>query len=297
MKRSAGLFGKGVLMGASDIVPGISAGTIAFISGIYEEFIASIKAFSPRLLSDGAKTLIGKGDRVQFRNDVKLLNLPFLVPLLAGIGTAILFLSHVMTFLLESYFSLTMAFFIGLILASSKTIFDHIERHHSTNVLLAILGFVIGISFAFLSEGTLVDPSGVYLVFGGFVAISAMLLPGVSGSFILLVMGLYGFILRALTDVLSNLYPLGLFAIGAVLGIYCMSRAISYLFVKDKSKTLYILLGLVVGGLSVPIENMISSYSGSGTTGLLIHGVLFVLGMAFATLVTHFSRREYLVTQ
>lgn len=296
-KDSVGIFGKGLLMGASDVVPGISAGTIAFISGIYEEFISSIKAFSPRLIKDSALVAIGRGDRKKFHEDLARLNLPFLIPLVLGIGLAVLFLSHVMTFLLASYFSFTMAFFVGLILASSKTIFDHIEKHHSTNVVLSIVGLLVGLSFSFLSEGALLSPSAPYIILGGFVAISAMLLPGVSGSFILLVMGLYGYILGALTDVFGNIETIGLFAIGAILGVYCMSRLISYLFLHDKSKTLYVLLGLVVGSLSVPIENMVANYSGVGTLGLVLHIGLFVLGAVFASTVTHFSKRQYLVRE
>jgi len=288
------VFLKGMLMGICDTVPGISGGTIAFITGIYEKLINSLKGFSFPLLFDCLYFIIGKGDRRKLKKDVAKLNLGFLITLLSGIILAIFIFSRVMSYLLESYFAFTMAFFVGLIIASAKTIFDHIEKHHGANVVLAVVGLVFGASLAFFVP-SVVEPSFGYVFFGGFIAISAMILPGISGSFILLIIGIYGFMLNVVKNVISNLDFFIVFALGAAVGLFTISRVVSYVFRKDKSKTLYFLLGLVVGSLSVPVREIYYSgfnFSFVNSIGIV---VLFILGVVAASSVTHFSKGKYLV--
>jgi len=177
--------------------------------------------------------------------------------------------------LLTNYFAYTISFFIGLILASSKIIFDNIDHHNKRNILFGVIGFVIGILLLKLVPVT--APSSLwYVFFGGFIAISAMFLPGISGAFILLIIGLYERMIDVLQDVLGNLDWFLIFAAGALLGAFTISRIISFLFKKNKAKVLYLLLGLVLGALSIPIKKVFET----ATFGVLnIFLMLFFLLM------------------
>ena len=148
-----------------------------------------------------------------------------------------------------------MAFFIGLIIASSKIIFDNIKNHRKKNILFGGFGLIIGLALMFLIPKT-ITPTLSYVFIGGFIAISAMFLRGISGAFILLIMGLYEFIINSLHNISENLSYLLVFGLGAVLGAFSISRIISWLFKKDKCKTLYFLLGLVIGAVSIPIKRI-----------------------------------------
>jgi len=277
-------FLKGLLMGLCDLVPGISAGTIAFITGIYERLITAIKGFSPSL----AYNLI-TFNKQELSQDIKRLDLKFLATLVSGILIAIIFFSKIILFLLESYFSFTMIFFVGLILASAKTIFDHIERHHSMNTAVSLVGLALGVSLAFLIPAN-VQPTVWYVFLGGFLAISAMVLPGISGSFILLILGVYSFMLESLHDLPNRINYVLAFIVGAILGLVVISRIVSLLFKKDKSKTLYFLLGLVIGGLSVPIREIYHTIN-LGTVSVIVHIVIFFLGILAAYWIKKLAKR------
>ncbi len=277
------IFLKGLLMGICDLIPGISGGTIAFITGIYVRLISAVKSFSLKILYDAFMYLFEKGKKKEARlknlkQGIKKLDLGFLLILLFGIFTALLLGSKVIKFLLTNYFAYTISFFIGLILASSKIIFDNIDHHNKRNILFGVVGFVIGILLLKLVPVT--APSSLYYVFfAGFIAISAMFLPGISGAFILLIMGLYERMIDVLQDVLSNFNWLLVFAAGALLGAFTISRIIAFLFKKYKSKILYLLLGLVLGALSIPIKKIFET----ATFGILNITVMlfFLLSGAF----------------
>lgn len=255
MKNKILLFLKGLLMGICDIIPGISGGTIAFITGIYIRLINAIKSISPKLFYDIFLSPFNKKNRKNLKQDIKKIDLGFLFILFLGIGTALLLGSRVVKFLLNNYFVYTLSFFIGLILASSKIIFDNIQNHKKKNILFGILGFILGILLSILVPADLV-PTKSYVFVGGFLAISAMFLPGISGAFILLIMGLYEFMINILHDIPGNIVYFMIFVAGAALGAFTISRVISFLFKKDKCKTLYVLLGLVLGTLSVPLKKI-----------------------------------------
>lgn len=282
------IFLKGLLMGTCDIIPGISAGTIAFITGIYERLINAIKGFSLVLLWDIILYIIGRGRNKNLRGDIKKLDLGFLLPLLTGILFAIFALSRVISFLLEHYFSYTMIFFVGLILASGKTIFDHIEKHHSANMIYGVFGLAIGISLMWIVPAE-INPNIYYVFLGGFLAISAMMLPGISGSFILLILGIYGFMLEVLHNLVDRIEFFIAFIVGAIVGLFTISRVISFLFRKNKSKTLYFLLGLVIGSLGVPLSEIIEAgrFAGGEIIG---HILLFGAGVFSAVYVSRLAR-------
>jgi len=268
------LFFKGILMGICDLIPGISGGTIAFITGIYERLINAVKGFS-------FDTLI--------KRDFKKLDLGFLFFLLLGIISAILIGSRGIKYLLENYLSYTLMFFMGLILASSFIIFESIKNHKAWNVFFGLIGLIVGLSFGFLNPVNS-EPSFAYVFFGGFVAISAMFLPGISGSFILLIMGLYEFIIELLNDVIGNFGYLFVFGIGMLFGAFFISRVISFLFNKDKCKTLYFLLGLVIGALVIPIRRVIES--GVDFKEIPILGFLFLIGILVVLGVRSFQVKD-----
>jgi putative membrane protein len=289
MTQSVRTFLKGFLMGVCDTIPGISGGTIAFITGICERLILALKGISPELFVSLILFIVGKENKKVLGENLRKADLGFLFVLLFGIITALLIFSRIMSFLLDNYFSFTMVFFIGLILASAKTIFDHIEKHHSVNSILLIIGLCLGIGLAFVVP-TSVNPSMLYVLLGGFVGISAMVLPGISGAFILLIMGLYRFMLGVIESPIGQFEYLVAFIIGALIGLFTISRIVAFLFRKDKSKTLYFLLGLVIGGLSVPIKGI--DWGSIVGSSIIIHVLLFILGIIGATAIKRISGKN-----
>lgn len=291
MKQTTLLFLKGVLMGICDIIPGISGGTIAFITGIYTRLINAVKSFSPKLVGDLFRYSIKRDKQglSALKQDVKKLDLIFLITLGAGIATALLIGSRIITYLLENHYAYTISFFIGLILASSKAIFDHIERHHTKNIMFGLLGLLVGISLSILIPAT-ITPNIAYIFIGGFLAISAMFLPGISGAFILLILGIYEFMLSVLHDILGKLDYFMAFTIGAILGAFSISRAVSFLFRKDKCKTLYVLLGLVIGCLSIPIKKVCQNTTSWTISNIVVMLLFLALGILSTTIVTKKSK-------
>ncbi len=246
-------------MGVCDIIPGISGGTIAFITGIYARLINSVKSFSPKLVYNIVTYPVNRRSD-SLKEDIKKLDLVFLMILLLGIMSAFLIGSRIIKFLLNEYFAYTLSFFIGLILASSKTIFEHIENHSLKNILFCLLGLILGLLSSMLVPLT-IKPSLGYVLLGGFCAVNAMFLPGISGAFILLIMGLYEFMIGVLNDIRNNISYFLVFIAGAIMGAFTISRIISFLFKKNKCRTLYTLLGLVIGALATPIKKIIETES------------------------------------
>lgn len=233
------LVGKGMLMGAADAVPGVSGGTVAFITGIYEELIESIRRFNLQALS----LLFKEGPVAVWR----YVNGSFLVTLILGIVVSLLTLARVVLYLLEAHPVLLWSFFFGLILASTWSVIRH------TNKLdLKVAGiFLLGVFIAYVV--TSMSPSQVtpslWLVFlSGMIAICAMILPGISGSFILLLMGMYAPVLTAVKD--FQLSFIGLFLAGCVVGIMSFSRVLSWAFHHHKIATLSLLGGFMLGSLN-----------------------------------------------
>ncbi|WP_136068777.1 DUF368 domain-containing protein [Modicisalibacter radicis] len=238
MKRALSLFFKGAGMGAADAVPGVSGGTIAFVTGIYEELIDTIRRFGPAGYAawrrDGLRGL------------AEHLNLAFLIPLLLGIGASLVSIAHLVTYLMDNQPLLLNAFFFGLVLASAVVVTRHINGWRLWHVLLLALGMLL----AQLLPGLMPALSGLgalQLVVGGAIAISAMLLPGVSGSFLLLSMGLYGTVMTGIKSL-----DIGLilqFGIGCLIGLATCSRLLAWLFRHHHAATLQLLAGFIVGSL------------------------------------------------
>lgn len=265
-------------MGICDAVPGISGGTIALITGIYKQLISSVSSFSHKTFGElwlycRAKK---KSEKKKASKNLKKYNFPFLGSQLAGIFIALLSMSHLMDFLLKSFRSFTFAFFFGLILASAILMYKRIPKHAIAYLPLFFLGVFVGASFAFLPSTSIV-PEFWFIFLAGFIAVSALFLPGISGSFILVLLGVYEFMISVVKHPFSNLSVVFLFILGALFGVLIISRIIKWLFVKGESQTMYALLGLVIGALAVPFKEVLI---GDGLSLLALVFALLGLGIA-----------------
>jgi putative membrane protein len=226
-------------MGAADVVPGVSGGTVAFITGIYEELINSLKSIdveSIRLLT-----------RFKIAEFWKKINGSFLIVLLSGIVTSLISLARLMTYLLDNHPILIWSFFFGLILVSSPLIMRDITRW----TLGSALSFIIGIILAYLI--TVLSPTETptnlpFIFFCGALAICAMILPGISWAFILLLIGKYEYMITALIEM--DIPVILIFVLGCFLGLVGFSRFLSWILTHYRFPTLALLAGFMIGSLN-----------------------------------------------
>ncbi len=230
---------KGMAMGAADVVPGVSGGTIAFITGIYQELIATISGVDLSLINvwktEGFKAMWYK------------LNGPFIVSLLLGILISVFSIMRVANYLLEKHPVLIWSFFFGLILASVWFVAKQIPKWNFKIVIALLIGAALAFYIISLPPLGAVT-SNWYLFLAGAVAICAMILPGISGAFILVLMGAYKTITEAAHD--FDIKTLGIVAIGAVCGLLAFSKILKWLFDHYSNITLAVLTGFIVGSLN-----------------------------------------------
>jgi putative membrane protein len=245
---------KGLAMGAADVVPGVSGGTIAFISGIYNELIDSINSIGFKTL----KILKQDGFKAMFKS----VNGNFLLSLFIGIGISVVSLAKVLKFLLDKHTILLWSFFFGLVLASILYIVKQITKWN----VLTILFLLIGIGIAYYI--TIIPPmngsnSSLFLIFAGALAICAMILPGISGALILLLLGAYEPAIDAINNYdFKKIFLLGL---GAIIGLLSFAKILKWLFDKYNNLTLAVLTGFVIGSLNKiwPWKETISTFINS----------------------------------
>jgi len=231
---------KGLAMGAADVVPGVSGGTIAFISGIYEELVASISNVNFSLF----KTLQKEGFKVAW----KQLNGSFLAALFIGVLISILSLAKTIKYLLENEPILLWSFFFGLVMASIIFIGKQVEKWNYKLLLLAILGATFGYTITIVSSTSVTEINYLFLVFAGAIASCAMILPGISGSYILLLMGVYPIVMTAITN--RDVKIISAIGVGVVLGLLFFSKLLKWLFSKYKNEMLVVLTGIMFGSLN-----------------------------------------------
>lgn len=250
-------------MGAADVVPGVSGGTIAFISGIYEELLESIDKVNLSVL----KTWKTNGFKAAWRS----INGGFLLTLFTGIAVSILSLAKAIKWLLTNEPILLWSFFFGLVLASIFYIGKQIKSWNIIVILALILSTVVSY-FITIAEPFASPDSNLYLLFCGFVAIIAMILPGVSGAFILLILGAYQTAIDTVNQLSDGLATLDfnilkdamvkflMLAIGAIIGLKTFSRILNWMFKHHKNLTLTILTGFMIGSLNKiwPWKNVLS---------------------------------------
>ena len=230
---------KGMGMGAADVVPGVSGGTIAFITGIYEELINSIKGINLKAIK-----LFFTGRWFSFW---KQINGNFLLVVFAGIAISVLSLAKVLEYLLENKPILIWSFFFGLVLASSYVVSRKITRWQYPKVIALVAGIGIAFYITSVTPTTTTDASWFVILSGG-LASCAMILPGISGSFILLLLGKYTFALHAVNErIILDLLLLG---VGAVTGLILFANLLSWLLKKYHDITIAVLVGFMIGSLN-----------------------------------------------
>ena len=237
---------KGICMGAADVIPGVSGGTIAFMTGIYEELVGSINSINMT-----AVKLLFTG---KFRQFWRHINGSFLFSLILGILISILSLAKLMQYLLDYQPVQTWAFFFGLIVASSIFILKGIKAWKFKDFIMLVFGIVLGVVVCTLSPTE--TPDGLwFILLCGAIAICAMILPGISGSFILLVLGKYKYMMSVIADIVSgkgelmDFVTVIVFIIGAAAGIIAFSKFLHWLLQHYHRETLLVMAGFIIGSL------------------------------------------------
>lgn len=229
---------KGACMGAADVIPGVSGGTIAFIMGIYGELLDSIKSINGEAIK-----LLFSGKFAPFWKHV---NGTFLASLFAGILISVFSLARLMKYLLEFHPIQLWSFFFGLILASAVYILKGLDKWSIQNIISLLVGVATGAFICLASPGQ--TPDELWFIFlSGAIAICAMILPGISGSFILLLLGKYAFVMTAVSEL--NIPVLIVFAAGCAVGIVGFSHFLSWLLKKFYMLTIALLSGFMLGSL------------------------------------------------
>ena len=226
-------------MGASDIVPGVSGGTMAFILGIYEELIDSIRTI-------GQREFINAAFRLRIKEALKIINWPFLVAVASGIGIAILTLAGGLEWTLENQPVLLWSFFFGLILGSVITVSKRVGSWRIT----VFIGLGIAVVGAYLLVGAVpaqTPDTWWFLMLSGALASCAMILPGLSGAFILVLLGKYEFVLNAVNQ--RDIVSIALIAIGAAVGLITAAQILGYFFRRYHDVTVAVLIGFMLGSL------------------------------------------------
>jgi putative membrane protein len=286
---------KGMAMGAADVVPGVSGGTIAFISGIYEELLNSISSFNFSLINvfknEGFKSVWIK------------VNGNFLVSLFVGILISVLSLAKLIESMLENHPIVIWSFFFGLVLASIIYIGKQITKWTKGSFLCLILGAILAFYITTLNPMVSANSSPWFLFLVGMIAICAMILPGISGSFILVLLGAYKPVLNALNT--KDFVSIIIFLVGAILGLLSFSRILKWLFSTYKNYTLATLTGFIIGslnkiwpwketiswrtnskGIEVPFNTAsVSPFSFEGDNQLLISIFLMLIGFGLIILL------------
>ena len=252
------IFLRGLLMGMADAVPGVSGGTIAFITGIYHRLIHAISKIKISLLFKG-----------KFKKFYTNLDLKLFIPLGAGIGVALFTFSKIMDYLLTNKPSITFAFFFGLILASAVILIKSMGKLNIKKILFAIVGFII--AYLLSSPTTFsINHSLPFIFLAGAIAICAMILPGISGAFLLLLLGQYQFIITAIHE--FNLKVLAVFGLGTLTGILAFSKLLDHLMHHFKTLMFAFLTGLMLGSLRIPVTKIVET--GGTNIPVLLLGIL-----------------------
>lgn len=264
------IFLKGVLMGVCDIIPGVSGGTIALITGIYERLISAIGSISMVPV-----TALLRGRKDEASEAINRIDPFFLGILLAGIGLGLLTMSRIILSLLQTYPAETYAFFFGLIIVSSVLIYYRIEQADAVIAAVWVgLGLAVGYGIGGLDQAALGHSLPVLFI-TGFIALCAMILPGISGAYITLLMNQYEFLLAALASL--NLVPLIVYMAGGVAGLLSMSRVLKLMLSRYHTQSLAFLTGLMLGSTRM-VYDQIAAAGGtvSGVWIFVAAGVLLI---------------------
>ena len=233
------LFFKGIFMGIADAIPGVSGGTIALLLGIYEELIHTISSLN----FDQILYLRKNG----FKSFWSKINGGFLFSLLLGIGVSLISFVKISASLLDKYPLFVWSFFLGLIIATVYVIYKLIEKLNFRNILFVLISIMATLLLSSFSTVEINNIGLLYILFCGIIASSAMILPGISGSLILVILGVYTFLINALNNL--DILIILAFILGAIIGLLGFSRVLKYLFNNYRNITYSIMLGLVIGSI------------------------------------------------
>ena len=240
MKEKIINFLKGFAIGFANVIPGVSGGTIALITGIFERLIDSMKSFDIQALR-----LLLKGKFKEFEKHTDFI---FLMVVLFGVAVSIFTFAKILSYLFDNYPIFIWSYFFGLILASVWFVGKTVEKWTFSVILSFLIGTAIAVGITILKPAEAND-SFWYLFLSGIVAICSMILPGLSGSFVLILMGVYELILNAVNDLnIKILLPV---AIGAVVGLIAFSHFLSWIYKKFRNQTIALLTGFILGSLSI----------------------------------------------
>ena len=241
MKHYFILFIKGMSMGIANVIPGVSGGTIALITGIYEDLINSVKSFDTKSLK-----LITSIDILGF---IKHTNLYFLLAVFGGSIVSVFSIASLFKYLFIHYPILIWSFFFGLIIASIYFVGKRISKWNTTTIISLAIGTLVAISLSFMTPAS--ENDNLFFVFiCGIIGISGMMLPGLSGSFILILMGNYELLMvTAIAEL--NILLLSVFFLGSAFGLMSFSHILSWVFKHYKNQTLALLTGFILGSLSI----------------------------------------------
>jgi putative membrane protein len=263
---------KGMGMGAANVIPGVSGGTIALITGIFERIINAIKSFDGKALN-----LLYKR---RFKELIEHTDFYFLIAIFAGTVLSIITLARVFEFLFGNYPVLIWSYFFGLILASVYFVGKTVSKWTTSVVVTFLIGAAIAIFVSFMNPAAQND-SFLYLFICGIVAVCSMILPGLSGSFVLMLMGNYELVaIHAINDFnIQILFPV---ALGAIFGLIAFSHFLSWIFKKFKNQTISLLTGFILGSLSIlwPWKNPVYKLDLLGNS-ILKNGKPIVQGYKF----------------
>ena len=270
-------------MGSADIVPGVSGGTIALITGIYGHLVEAISNIKFGFL----RPLVHADFRGFWNQLLEEIDFKFFIPLILGIGVAFLTLAKVVTYCMDVHTALTFSFFLGLIIASAVILFRKISKMNFKHIIAAVIGLIL--TYIFVSLNPVAgEHSLIVLFFSGMIAICAMILPGISGSFLLLLLGQYEYMLTALHE--FHFSEIIVFVIGALIGILGFSKILNYLLKNYEEITMAFLIGVMLGSLKVPAVEIVKSVS-MNLSGLIPCIVVAVIG--FALIIVLETRFDY----
>lgn len=303
MRELVLVYCKGISMGSADVVPGVSGATIALIVGIYDRLIRAITAIDPRAFRRAVR-IDEPGGRAALREELERIDAAFLAALGLGIGTAIVVLSEVMHTAVTVYPVPTYGFFFGLIGASAVVLYGEIEEWTPRRIVASIAGIgiaagVTGITQAGVSHGP------PMIVLAGAVAVCAMILPGVSGAFFLLILGQYEYMtgtLAAFVDAVVGVLEGGsfapvsetgtivaLFGLGGVVGLFTMAHVVRRALERHRQTTLAVLVSLMVGALRLPVAEVTTNLGSASVERPAVAVVAAVVGAGVVLLVDRYT--------
>ena len=284
---------KGFLIGAANVIPGVSGSTIALILGVFERLIKAINGFSIKLVSSLFGFLFRpKENKEGFFENVKLIDLGFLVPLGVGVLLSIFLLSSIIPDAMDRFPIQSYALFAGLIIGSTTLLFPKIMEHKKPkqSIAMIFLSFVLGVLICYVLVGLeqiSASHSYIMLFFAGFLAIAGMILPGISGSFILLILGQYQFFFESLHMIKERFFEILFFGIGVLLGLKTTALAIGFLLKRYKPHTLAFLTGLMIGSLRLTYDKIIGALTGStAILGMIVMAIVFCIFGFFVVVIS-----------